>query len=247
MNIVEYGKGNKEVIILLHGGGLSWWNYREAAELLQSKYHVILPILDGHANSSADFTSIAANAEEIIAYIDRYLTGSVLLMGGLSLGGQILVEVLSQRSNICQYAILESTLVLPMKFTQAMIRPAFGMSYGLIKQNWFARLQFKSLKIKEDLFDEYYRDTCKISKENMVSFLEANSSYDLKENLKNTEAKAAIFVGSKEQAIMKSSARQLHEVIKNSTLSILPGYSHGEFSINHASDYVSQIEKLIAK
>ena len=48
MNYVEYGKENSDVIILLHGGGLSWWNYKEVAERLQTDYHVVLPILDGH-------------------------------------------------------------------------------------------------------------------------------------------------------------------------------------------------------
>ena len=36
----EYGTEHKETIILLHGGGLSWWNYRDAAEVLQDEYHV---------------------------------------------------------------------------------------------------------------------------------------------------------------------------------------------------------------
>ena len=58
MKYVEYGQENKEVIILLHGGGLSWWNYREVAELLQDDYHVVLPILNGHAGSDKDFVSI---------------------------------------------------------------------------------------------------------------------------------------------------------------------------------------------
>ena len=62
MNFIEYGTQNKEVIILLHGGGLSWWNYREEAELLQEDYHVILPILDGHAGNEKDFVSIKDNA-----------------------------------------------------------------------------------------------------------------------------------------------------------------------------------------
>ena len=49
MKYQEYGPKQKDVILLLHGGGLSWWNYRAVAELLQEEYHVILPILDGHA------------------------------------------------------------------------------------------------------------------------------------------------------------------------------------------------------
>ena len=94
MVIIEYGAENKEVIILLHGGGLSWWNYRDAAEILKRKYHVIIPILDGHAGSDMDFLSIEKNAEEVIKYIDEAHEGFVSCIGGLSLGGQILIEIL---------------------------------------------------------------------------------------------------------------------------------------------------------
>ena len=66
MIVKEYGKSNKDIIILLHGGGLSWWNYEEVSEILKSNYHVILPILDGHSGSDRDFTSIENNANEII-------------------------------------------------------------------------------------------------------------------------------------------------------------------------------------
>ena len=126
MNYKEYGKEHKDVIILLHGGGLSWWNYREEAEILKDNYHVIIPILNGHPGSDKPFHSIKENAEEIIRFIDEHFGGSVLLMGGLSLGGQILLEILSARTDICRYALIESAMVIPSKTTHALIRPALG-------------------------------------------------------------------------------------------------------------------------
>ena len=75
MRYVEYGNQNPETVILLHGGGLSWWNYREVAQHLADKYHVVLPILDGHADSDAPFTSIEDNAARIIAHIDEHFGG----------------------------------------------------------------------------------------------------------------------------------------------------------------------------
>ena len=103
MIVKEYGKSNKDIIMLLHGGGLSWWNYEEVSEILKSNYHVILPILDGHSGSDRDFTSIESNANEIIEYIDNNYNGNVKLIGGLSLGAQILLDILSKRDNICEY------------------------------------------------------------------------------------------------------------------------------------------------
>lgn len=244
MNYIEYGKRNSKVIILLHGGGLSWWNYKEVAEILQTDYHVILPILDGHAGSDKQFTTIEDNACEIIEFIKSQFAGSVLLLGGLSLGGQILLEVLSQCKDICKYAIVESALVIPSKFTYFMIKPAFGSCYNLIRYKWFSKLQFESLKIKQELFEDYFRDTCAISKSNMISFLQENSVYSLKESLTDCVANVHIFVGEKENQAMRKSATMIQKKLKDSSLQVLPNVYHGEFSINYAEDYVNKILEI---
>ena len=168
-----------------------------------------------------------------------------MLIGGLSLGGQILLEILSQRGNICEYAIVESTLVIPSKLTYAMIKPVFGSCYGLIRHKWFSKLQFKSLKIKQELFDDYYKETCGIAKQNMIAFLQANSLYSIKESIETCTAKVKVFVGERENAAMKKSAQIINEKLKNSSLRVMRKMYHGEFSINHANDYVEEILAMV--
>ncbi len=245
MNYKEYGKENEKVIVLLHGGGLSWWNYQEVAERLQDAYHVIIPILDGHAGSDRPFSSIEDNAQEIIEYIDAAFGGSVLMMGGLSLGGQILLEILSRKSAVCRYAIIESAMVIPSKLTHAMIGPAFGSSYGLIKHRWFSRLQFQSLHIKPDLFEDYYRDTCAIQKEDMIAFLLANTAYEMKDSLKGCKAQVHIFIGRKETKGIRDSAAAIEKMIPGSKMHVLPDMYHGEFSINYADGYAKIAEHIL--
>ena len=245
MIIREYGTEHKDTILLLHGGGLSWWNYREAAELLQGEYHVILPILDGHSGSDRPFTTIEENASEIISFIDEYLNGSVLLIGGLSLGGQILLEMLSQRDNICSYALVESAAVIPSRLTNALIAPAFGSSYGLIRKRGFARLQFQSLHIKPELFEDYYQDTCRIRKQDMISFLKANTSYALKDALRKSSAEIHVYVGEKETGEILRSAEAICQMLPSCKLHRLHGLKHGEFSINHAAQYADAVKKII--
>jgi len=245
MRYVEYGNQNPETIILLHGGGLSWWNYRDVAQLLSDRFHVVLPILDGHAGSDAPFTSIEDNAARIIAHIDEHFGGNVLAVGGLSLGGQIAVEMLTQRPDICSFALIESALVKPMKLTHALIKPAFGMSYGLIKQKWFAKMQATYLGIPKTLFDDYYRDTCKISKEDMIAFLKSNSAYSIKPALRDAQAKVHIVFGSKEQSLIRTSGRLLNRMIPGSTMEVLPGYRHGDLSLNHPQAYAQKLLTMI--
>ena len=247
MTVMEYGQQNRDVVMLLHGGGLSWWNYREVAKRLAGQYHVVLPVLDGHADSDAPFTSIEDNAARLISYIDTHFGGQVLAIGGLSLGGQIAVEMLSQRKDICRYALLESVLVKPSKLTAAMIAPTFGMSYGLVRQKWFAKLQADYLGIPRELFDDYFRDTCAISKADMIAFLKANSVYTIKPGLTETKAKVKIVAGAKEQKGIRDSAILMNRAIPGSEVEILPGLRHGDLSINHPQHYVRMLTEWIGR
>jgi len=168
------------------------------------------------------------------------------LLGGLSLGGQVLVEMLSQRSDICKFAIIESALVFPMKLTAALVKPACSMCYPLTKKRWFAKLQFWALHMKAELFEDYYADTVNISKNDMLAFLMANSDYCVKDALADCKAKALVLIGSKERSIMKKSAQRLAERLPTSNLEVLENYYHGEFSINHSERYVERLLQLIS-
>ena len=245
--MVEYGQQNRDVIMLLHGGGLSWWNYRNAAGLLSERYHVVIPVLDGHADSKVPFTTMEDNAARLIDYIDTHFDGRVLAIGGLSLGGQVTVEMLSQRPDICRCALIESALAKPMKLTYALIEPTFGMSYGLIKQKWFSKMQADYLGIPKTLFEDYYRDTCKIAKDDMIAFLKANSAYEIKATLSGTAARVKIVAGSREEKIIRDSAKMLQKAIPGSRMELLAGLRHGELSLCYPERYVHILTEWIGE
>lgn len=247
MQYKEYGTENKDVIILLHGGGLAPWNYYKEAEMLKEKFRIVIPVLDGHSGSDCNFSTIEENARSVVEFIDKNFGGQVLLIGGLSLGGQILVEMLSQRKDICKFAIIESALVLPMKTTARLIKPTFSLSYPLIKKRLFAKLQFNSLHINSDFFEEYYKDSTAISKDNMIAFLMANSDYKMKDSLSDCTAKTLVAVGGKEQAIMKKSAGIISRKIPDSSMEIMQGFYHGDLSVNRPELYVEKLLSLIGE
>ncbi|MBR5111167.1 MAG: alpha/beta hydrolase [Clostridia bacterium] len=244
MKLKEFGSENRETILLLHGGGLSWWNYQAEAEILQTDYHVVLPILDGHADSDRPFTSIEDNASELIAYLDEALGGTVLLIGGLSLGAQIALEMLAQRRDICRYALIESACVIPSKLTNALIGPAFGSSWGLVKNRRFAKLQFKFLHMNASFFEAYYRDSCKIAKADMIAFLKANTAYSLKASIADTTARVHVLAGGKENRKILTSAEVIKSGIPGCAGHILPRLFHGEFSLNYPERYAAYLKAL---
>ena len=233
--------GNKErpVILLLHGGGLSWWSFAPVIKLLRDEYHIVTPILDGHGEDGAEpFMSIEAAAEKLIAYIDTAFGGHVFALGGLSIGAQIALELLSRRPDIASYAVLESALVLPMKGVRLLAAPMYRLCYGLTKRKWFSRLQANALCLPESMFEAYYMDGQNISCASLISMALSNSSYSLKPSAAQIQAKTLIIVGEQELTIMKRSAQMLHTAIPQAERYVAPAMKHGELSLLHPEKYV---------
>jgi len=239
--------GNRELptIILLHGGGVSWWSLQPIVELLKDSYHVVTPVIDGHGeDGDTTFISIEDSADKLLGYIDSQCGGSVFALGGLSLGGQIATEVLSQRHDVARFAILESALVIPMKGTVAWTVPLTKMSYGLIKQRWFSKLQAKSLFVSEDMFELYYRDSMRVTERSLINITVSNGNYELKSGIGKTAAKALIIAGEKELAIVRKSSQLLSDTIPHSNLHIAKGMKHGELSQANPGEYVGLLRAL---
>ena len=247
MMFMEFGDKELPTIILLHGGGLSYWSLLSIVEGMKEDYHVVTPIIEGHGdNGNETFISIEQSADNLLAYIDRVCNGKVFLLGGLSLGAQIVIEVLSRRDNVSQYAILESPLVIPIKGLTTLTVPMFKLFYGLVKVKWFSKKQGKALFVPENMFERYYYDSQKITKQSLINITLSNGNYVLKRDIENTKAKVMIIVGDKERGIMKKSAQTLNSKIPNSKLYIAKKMKHGELSLAYPTEYIRTIEEFIS-
>lgn len=164
----EFGNQGAPVILLLHGGGLSWWMWKPQIEYLRPRYRVIAPVIDGHGEIfQTTFVSIERCAEQLISFVNTNCARQIFAICGLSIGAQIVVEALARAPGISQNAVIESALVSPLKTVSALTAPLYDLSYGLIKKRWFAQLQAKSLNIPDELFEDYYKDSARMTKESI--------------------------------------------------------------------------------
>lgn len=79
--------------MLIHGEECMVEHLRQA-EVLSNKYHVILPTLDGHGEEyETTYISAEDTADKLISYIDENCSGHLFALCGVSLGGQIVMEL----------------------------------------------------------------------------------------------------------------------------------------------------------
>ena len=245
MIVKEFGDKSKPVIILLHGGGLSWWSWKVQIEALQKEYFVVAPIIDGHGDAfDTDFVSIESSAGQVVQYIEEKFCGHVFAICGLSLGAQITVEILSREADITEYALIESALVCPIETLVKLTVPMFGLFFGFIKKRWFAKLQAKSMKLPDGMFRSYYTDTARMTKESLIQMTKSNGTYTMPAALCNTKAKVLILVGEKELPVMKKSAKLLNGTIGSSSLIVMKKFEHGEISLANPQQYIGLMKRF---
>ena len=81
---------------------------------LVEEYRVILPTLNGHGEEyQLDYVSTEDSALEILDYIKENCDGKLFALGGVSLGGQIAMELLSLDSDIAEKAIIDGSICIP--------------------------------------------------------------------------------------------------------------------------------------
>lgn len=242
----EFGEKDKPVIVFIHGGGLSYWMWQAQIDALKNDYRIITPIVDGHGEDfEHTFESIGNCAERIITYINENCKGKVRAICGLSLGAQITAEILSRESNITEKALIESAMVIPSMETQRLTKPMVDMSYFLVNKRWFAKLQAKQLLIPDSMFESYFEDTKKVTKQCLINFLLENSKYTLPESFKNTTADIVVLVGKKEYKVMKWSGEMIHKSAKNSKYIEFDNCGHG-VSIQFPLKYLEILEGLLS-
>lgn len=246
LKFMEFGAPGTPVVFLLHGGGLSWWSCRDVVSGLQDRYFVVTPILDGHGeDGETEFISIENSAQKLLRRIDERYGGHIFALCGLSLGAQITAEALAQRPGLAEYAVIESALICPLGFSH-LTQSAIRLTYGLVQRRWFAKLQAKSLALPDDMFEDYFADSKKISLKSLQNITRSNAAYTVKFTLRNTTAKVLVAAGEKEPTVMKKSAETLHETIPGSQLYLAPGLRHGELSIAHGREYAELLVRFFS-
>lgn len=124
--------------------------------------------------------------------MEKKKRNNIYAICGLSIGAQIAVEVLTQKCNFIQFAVIESALLIPMQFGKSLIAPTIYLSYPFIKFRWFSNLQAKYLFVPENKLDLYYEDSCKMSKESLINMTKSNMAYDLSPKIKEVKTRILI-------------------------------------------------------
>ncbi|UHA75265.1 alpha/beta fold hydrolase [Paenibacillus sp. 481] len=224
----EYGDTSAPFLMLfLHGGGVSSWMWDKQVQYF-THYHCIVPDLPEHGKSNSEIKfSIQGSAAELIKLVEEKARGKQVVLIGFSLGSQVIIQMLSMKPDIIDFAIINSALVRPISYAKNLIKSTVRLSFPLIKNRWFSKLQAKTLYLSADHFEKYYEENCNIKPDTLIRVLEENMSFKIPNDFRKTNGKILVTVGEKEKAVMKKSAKDIVATSPNCIGVIIPEIGHG--------------------
>lgn len=223
----EYGNNHAPLLVFIHGGGVGGWMWDKQIDYF-SEYHCIVPTLQGHGDRSEENTfSIRENAIELIDLIKEKGTGKDIHIVGFSIGAQICLEMIHLAPTLITTAVINSATVIPMKFVSAIIAPIIKMTFPLIKNKSFAKLQAKQLYMDGEYFERYYEDSLIMKAATLVEILRENMSYSLPDNLSESTTRILVTVGEREKGLLKKSSTQIVNQNAKCEELIIPNMGHG--------------------
>jgi len=225
MDYQEYGSDHNNFMMFIHGGGVGGWMWDKQVKYF-SNFHCIVPELIDDLDDDMHF-SIEECATKLLKIIEEKAQGKHVTVIGFSLGAQIIVKMLSLNAQLIDNAIINSALVIPSPITNKLMGPFITLSFPLIKNKSFAKLQAKTLYINQDYFHQYYQDSLKMKVETLTNILRENMSFAIPENFSQASCEILVTVGEKEKWIMRKSARLLVNRNPNCKGVVLSNVGHG--------------------
>ena len=231
MSIYFYETGSKDAptIVFLHGGGISGWMWRKQVEYFKD-YHCIVPDLPEHGKSIDEKPfSISDSANRIIELIQNKANGGKAHIVGHSLGGKIIVEILSIRPQVVDHAIVASALFNPMLLLRLTCNTfSYKLTVLLLKNSALLKMQAKAFKFPDEYYVEnFVNESRMLTVENLDRiYSELYKHLQLPEGLSKVNVPTLVIAGEREPKAMRKSVIDLNNIIPNSKGIFIKGAIH---------------------
>jgi pimeloyl-ACP methyl ester carboxylesterase len=234
LNFLQRGVDHPETVLLLHGMGSCGEDWELQFPALTSHYRVLAPDARGHGHSPKPPGpySISQMAEEVAALLDDLQIPSAHVVG-LSMGGCIAQQLALSHPNRVRSLVLVNTF--------AKIRPAgLGGLRRFFQRMWavqFGAMRDVGVPLLNALFPKPEQAELRrlgverflannASKDVYRAVLRATVAFDSRRELHRIACPTLIVAGDRDLTVPLACKHELHRLIPNSQLTLIPDSGH---------------------
>ncbi len=229
MTIYERGSPQGIPLLFIHGGGGGVWTWNETVKFM-SDFHCLLVELPEHGSSRSNgpFT-IESAAQSILEAVGSRVPGGRVHVFGLSVGGQIVVEMLSRAPETFLSAIISGAQILPVPgyrlgiYSERAMALVYWLGIHPWKNNnaWIRWNMRKSAGIPEAYFADFKANFQGLTRDCWAHVMRENYCYRAPSGLEKANLPILLIAGPHETADVLPSNRLLNTLLPKSRAVLL--------------------------
>jgi len=222
-------------VVFLHGGVASGWAWDPVVERLAGRYHCLAPDLPEHGRSVGRGPfSIAGAAGDVAALVRERAHGRRAHLVGISVGGQIALQVAATAPELVDRLVLSGTLVAPPRPPHGRRGPTLLDALDLlfrvltpVRDNpLLIRGVLRLSRIPPRYLLQYRADARQATRAGLMRTIVENGTYRPPVPLGTIVAPTLVVVGADEPPILQQSTRLLAVALPNAVGRAVPGVAH---------------------
>lgn len=251
MTVHEFGKGNKELLILFHPLGARWDIFNYVTPILEKDFHLVIPAMPGFDPDApkTDFTGVERIADETAAWLIKHGHESITCLYGCSMGGAVAARMLAVGKIRIDCAVLDGGMT-PYRFWKPLtyligIRDFIMLEIG----------KHMSVKALRSMFDpeKYTEEDLKYIKTAMNgmsaktiwrSFYSCNN-YSMPNPVLPVNCRIAYWYGSDEKKARKWDIAYIRKAFPHVQIVENAGMNHAEFFTLHPKEFCEELSAWI--
>jgi hypothetical protein len=251
MTIHEFGKKNKDIIVMFHPLGVRWDIFEYVIPELSNHFHVIIPAIPGHDPDVPlrDFSSVEEISEEIGIWLRSKGYGHVSCLYGCSMGGAVVMRMLADNIITADNAVIDAGIT-PYRLPK-LVTYLIGIKDFLMTVSG----KFISIKALSGVFDpekyseadlEYIKTVLGSMSARTIwrGFYSANN-YSMPFGMIRTGAHIEYWYGEDEKNARKWDIEYVEEKFPEIMIRENEGQDHAEFFTLHPEEFCAEIISLV--
>ena len=247
MTVHEFGKENKQVVVLIHPSIVMWDYFEYVIPLMEKKYHLIIPALPGYdPDVKNDFTSVEEISAELEDRLIQNDINEVACIYGCSMGGSIVTRMLADNRLNIRSAVIDAGITpyqLPWIITRFIAIRDFLLIYtGKIGGAKLLEKAFSTDELSEEDVQYAAKVLKMISAKTVWRTFESCNNFSMPEELRTDCSRIEYWVAEKEVKDRRADVAYIKKVFPQTIFRKINNVGHGGLAPFNPQKFVRGIE-----
>ncbi|MBR3636962.1 MAG: alpha/beta hydrolase [Lachnospiraceae bacterium] len=250
MTVHEFGKDNKEVVVLIHPSIVMWDYFEYVIPLMEKKYHLIVPALPGYdPDVRSDFTSVEEISVDIAKWLIAHNLKDITCLYGCSMGGSIVIRMLADKKVSVYSAVIDGGITpyqIPWIFTRFIALKDFLLIYaGKIGGAGLLEKAFSTDELSEEDVRYAAKVLKMISAKTIWRTFDSCNNYSMPKSFYTGCRHIEYWVAEKEIKARKNDVAYVRKHMPRTVFRKIKNVGHGGLAPFNPEKFARGIEKII--